>query len=195
MKKERPNFVIVENYDEDIDLEAMAKDYLDPSVSIPKLCKKYGISRKKYYSLKKHLVDMTGVEYKASYWGGRGVSNFEHIYETDSGHFKITKFIDGKSYHFGQYDSLDEAVLVRDDLIAHDWDRDYYLKNIKRRYFESSGDPWKETFKKFKKDYLDGMTVSELQKKYGLSNYRYYSLSASLRKEYGLSRKPMRTDA
>lgn len=33
----------------------------------------------------------------------------------------IRKKIDGKLRRFGRYDSLDDAILMRDKLIAHDW--------------------------------------------------------------------------
>lgn len=46
--------------------------------------------------------------------------------------FRISKFFNGGITHFGYYDSLDEAISIRDKLIKNDWD-DSFL-NLNRTY-------------------------------------------------------------
>jgi hypothetical protein len=45
-------------------------------------------------------------------------------YQTNSGfHYRVQKRVDGKNLYFGVYDSLEEAVRVRDFLIGVGWSK------------------------------------------------------------------------
>ena len=189
--KKRPNFKIVENYSVDVDMDELAKDYLDKSVSVDDICEKYGISRNKYYILKRELVEMTGVEFKQTAWGGNPnrPSKIKNIYKRNN-RYRIAKTIQNKTYYFGEYDNIEEAVYVRDIMEKHGWDKKYYEEHVKKQFFKSYNESFGVFFDSFKKDYLEGMTIPKLREKYELSAYRYYYLSALIREEMGLARKP-----
>lgn len=58
----------------------------------------------------------------------KGKSDFQkyigqNIDKTDSGRFRVRKVIDGKTVYFGTYDTLDEAVTIRDRLAVCGWDK------------------------------------------------------------------------
>lgn len=189
MKKERPNFRIIENYEPDIDLEEFKKDYLDENTNIDEMCRKYDISRKKFYDIKKQALDGMGVKIKPNRGRYACCSNERrHIYKANN-HYRVSKVIDSRVIYFGQYSSLDTAIKVRDLLIEHDWDYDYYFEVIRPQFGGALdfGIP-----KGFEEDYLDGMTVNELREKYNMSLYQYYNISTMIKQKLGLHRKPMR---
>ena len=192
------NFRIIEGaYEERVDFEQMVEDYLDEKKSVQQLVERQGISKKKYYKYwHKKLVEATGIPVKPSKVNKNSSINRIMKYITQdplSQKFRVAKFLNGKIHHFGRYDTLDEARRVRDILIDVGWDKEFYNTNIKPHRFYSRGcDEKDEVYERYKQDYLNGMTVSELMKKYNISRYRYSMLSASIKHEYGLERKPQR---
>ncbi|OED30389.1 hypothetical protein [Methanosphaera sp. WGK6] len=44
----------------------------------------------------------------------------------------VHKFIKNKNIHFGTYNTLEEAMKIRDMLVEHEWSMEYYEKNIKK---------------------------------------------------------------
>lgn len=50
--------------------------------------------------------------------------NLKHIQQNKAGKFVIQKMINKKQTHCGVYDTLEEAVKVRDKLIESNWDLD-----------------------------------------------------------------------
>ena len=127
------NFRIVDGtyeYDDEIDFESLAKDYSDPNVTVDEMCKKHDISRKRYYRLHKRLIEMTGLKRKATNRNGGYYINRvnRHIsFDKRTRKYRISKFVDGKLLRFGNYDTFEEAVKVRDDMIEHNWDFGYFL--------------------------------------------------------------------
>lgn len=187
--KRKLNFRIVENAYDDIDFEELIDDYLNPMMTIEEICKKHDISRKKYYSCKKRIVEETGVSTKPSLLSGRlrNFVNEMHIYKIElSGKYRIVKEIDKKTQYFGDYDSMEIAKEVRELLIAHDWDREYYLNEIKPKYNPTLS---LETPVGFEEDFFI-LSVDELKKKYGLTTHQYSMISTPLKIKLGITRKP-----
>lgn len=196
LSQERPNFRIVEGSEDSIDFEELKKDYLNPNICVDDILAKHGITRKKYLRLRRKLVEDTGVPVKPFKVHGkpqiRGI--MEHITQDPlSQKYRVAKYFNGILRHYGRYKTLEEAVYVRDLMEENNWDVDFYENSIKPHYFKNRQDEEKdEVYMEFKSDYLNGVPMNVLLKKYGLSKYRYHQLSTSLKHEYGLSRKPLR---
>jgi len=64
----------------------------------------------------------------------------KHIYKSTSGKYVISKSIKGKNTYFGSYESLDEAMRMRDQLVENGWDKSIvqgkmdYQRNVKAYY-------------------------------------------------------------
>ena len=190
----RPNFRIVENPIVNLDWEQFKKDYLNPHLKVKDICEKHDISQRRYNTLKKRLVEETGVAHKPSCFNGRGGVEFDknkHIYKDESiNKYRVSVYRNCKTSFFGNYDTFEEAVEVRDALIEHDWDKEYYRKVIKPKYHPSVDvtEP-----NGFEEDYLSGkLSVKELRKKYGLSVYQYYMISNPIKQKLGIYRKPIK---
>lgn len=67
------NFKIIENHDDGVDYEELKKDYLDPTMAVAHICRKWGISRKRYNKYRKDIVKDTGVKRKPSIYVGKGL--------------------------------------------------------------------------------------------------------------------------
>ena len=191
------NFRIVEGNkrENNIDFEQLKLDYLDPKCTVAQLLKKHNITLGEYYRQKERIVEETGVPIKP-FQGKKSpfIQCKQYITQDPlSKKYRVAKMVKGILKHFGRYNTLQEAVRVRDVLIDHNWDYDYYLKNIKPHYFKefplSSRD---DVMDDFEKDYLDGMTGRELCEKYGLSRHHYRNLSTSIKHKHGLLKKPMK---
>ena len=52
-----------------------------------------------------------------------------HINLHDGKYF-VQKNIEGKTYSFGIFEKLENAIKWRDKMIKHNWDRQYYKNNI-----------------------------------------------------------------
>lgn len=186
----RPNFVIVENPVDEFDWEEFKRDYLDDTMSVDDICKKYDISKKRYYSHRKRLIEETGVSFKPNAINNRSLrfNDMKHIYHIGlTGKYRVSRFKKKRSYFFGNYDSLEIAKEVRDLLIEHDWSQEYYKKVIVPKYNPTLD---KSTPKGFEEDFLDGMPMNELKEKYGLTNYQYTLISHPIKLKHGLVKKP-----
>lgn len=68
--------------------------------------------------------------------------NYYHryIYKNKSNKYTISKSVNGKNVYFGSYESLDEAMRIRDQLIENGWDKSIvqgkrdYQRNVKAYY-------------------------------------------------------------
>lgn len=49
------------------------------------------------------------------------------------GHYRISKSINGEIYYFGYYDSLDEAIKIRDKLIDNGWDGSFLKDKVTKK--------------------------------------------------------------
>lgn len=186
----RPNFRIIENSASDVDMEELEKDYLDPKMEVKDICRKYDISRNRYNKLRKEIVKKTGVTHKPTLIGGRDIryNKLKHIHKIElSGKYRLTAYKDGKIHFYGNYDTLEIARNVRDLLMEHDWDRDYYNKVIKPQYNPNLD---MSTPVGFENDFMSGMSVIELREKYSLTQYQYRLIAMAIKQKHGLYRKP-----
>jgi len=192
------NFRIIDGdkWESDIDFEQLKLDYLNPKITVPQLIKKHNITRGEYQRQRKRIVEETGVPRKPSTHGGRlkTYNSEDNItYDSLAKKFRVSKYINGMLRHFGRYDTLQEAERVRNVMVDHDWDWDFYWDNIRPSCFTNFPlNSRKEVMSNFEKDYLDGMTGKNLIKKYGLTPYHLATLSESIKHKYGLMRKPQK---
>ena len=195
----RPNFRFVEDTTPKVDMDELIKDYLNPNISVDDILKKHHISKNEYLRLRPQLVEKTGESRKPSYHGGKSTIKdvAKHITQDPlSKKYRVQKTINGVLKHFGRYETLEEAMRVRNVLMDMNWDREFYLKHIKPHYFKKFPHLNKsEVMSEFEEDYLSGMFGKDLMEKYGLSPYRYANLSISIKHKYGLSRKPQKVRA
>lgn len=191
----RPNFRIIEKPPSDIDMEEFTRDYLNPNMEVKDICMKYDISRNRYNKIRKEVVKETGVTHKPTAVGGRDIrfNQFKNIYKIElSGKYRISSYKKGETNFFGNYDTLEIAIEVRDLLIEHDWDRDYYNKVIRPKYNPSLDFSTPEGFEE---DFMSGeMTIDELRKKYNLTQYQYRMISTPIKIKYGISHKPVKVE-
>lgn len=198
---DRPNFRIIDGdkWNSHVDFEELKKDYLNPDVYVGDILAKHNISRGEYYRLRKRLVEETGIPIKPSNLkGGSPIINVTQYITQDplTQKYRVAKYVGGILRHYGRYKTLEEAIRVRDVLIEENWDYSFYEEKIKPHYFHARQHEKKDdVLADFKKDYLEGMSIKELMKKYGLSKYHYYQLSTSIKHELGLTRKPIKVRA
>lgn len=180
------NFRIIEGEYDGFDFEELCADWLNPNMTLTELCEKYDMSKGKYFRLKARIVEATGVKSKPYCTNtSKHDNDREYISLVKwSSKYRVSKWVDGRCEYFGEYKTLNEARYVRDSLILHDWDKEYYSKYLKR-----NADSERE-FDEFSYDWLNGMSGKDLMEKYGLTNYKYRKLSAVLREKHSLNRKP-----
>ena len=192
--KQKVNFRIVEGVSQpDVDFEELKKDYLNKDMYVDDILKKHGISRREYRRLRKKLVEETGEPVKKSNSNKYSVSTTgeKYIYRDPlSHHFKVKKFIDGRTVHYGTYKSLDDAVKVRNVLVDHKWDWDFYVQTIMPRFAKKSTVGIGNDMDSFKSDFAKGMSVKSLTEKYGITHHHYQKLAIIVKHELGLTRKP-----
>ena len=198
---DKPTFRIIDGdkWNSNIDFEQLKLDYLNPKITVDDILKKHNISRGEYHRQRKRIVEETGIPVKPSVHGGQPKihNSNEHItYDSLAQKFRVSKYINGMLRHYGRYKTLEEAQRVRDVMIDHDWDYDFYWNNIKPSYFTKFPlSSREEVMDDFEKDYLEGMTGKELMKKYGLSPHYLNTLSMSIKHKHGLMRKPTKVRA
>ena len=116
--QEKINFNIVENpskFNEET-YSQFLKDYKETKLSAKQLMEKYNFSQLDYKRYLKVIKERTGFK------RNKGVQNPRHTYKIPNGTYKVTKTIDGKTYHYGIYKKEEEAIKVRDKLIECNWD-------------------------------------------------------------------------
>ena len=194
--KQKPNFRIVEGVSQpEVDFEELKKDYLNRDMYVDDILKKHNISRREYTRLRKRLVEETGEPSKKSNSNKLPNSNTneKHISkDLLSGHYKVTKWIGDRTVHFGTYKSLIDAVKVRNVMVEHNWDWDYYIKNIRPFYANKIEVGIGKDMDSFKSDFVGGMSVKNLMEKYDITLNHYQKLAILIKHELGLTRKPRR---
>ena len=187
----RPNFRIIEKPPSQVDLEEFKKDYLNPKMKVKDICMKYDISRNRYNQLRREVAEQTGVAHKPTEIGGRDIrfNEFKNIHKIElSGKYRLTAYKDGKATFYGNYDTLEIATEVRDLLIEHDWDMDYYKEVIKPKYNPSLDF---STPIGFEEDFMGGeLSIDELREKYNLTQHQYRMISTPIKIKYGIRQKP-----
>ena len=185
-------FRIVENpTDNDYDWESLIADYTNPNITVVDLCDRNGISKSKYYKLKPRLVEMTGMDQKPTNYRGhlRNFNVTKNVYQNPlTGKYRVSKNVRGCLEHFGTYDTIDEAIEVRDLLIDCGWDRSVFDSDIKPTYHPNYVE---EHYGEFEDDYIKGgYTTAELMEKYMITHYQFHLLSTTIKEKYGLLTKP-----
>lgn len=196
MSRDRPNFKIVEtSYDDYSDIyDDFKRDYLSEDITVKEMIEKYGISKNKYMRIKKVVAEETGVNRKISRnTTGSLWSHYDKYIERHKAleKYKVSKVIGGTLFFYGIYDSLEDALFIRDRLEECDWSMDCYRK-LRYELFneESLQDKIRRVYIDFKDDYMEGESIKYLMKKYDLTISMYKILSKMIRSEEGLLRKP-----
>ncbi len=197
--EDRPNFVVVEgdSTTEFSDIyEDFKKDYLDENTTVKEIRNKYDLSNPRYNRIRKLVAEETGVNRKVSknVVGTRWIHDRKFIdLQRNTGKYRVSKVRNGSYMHCGVYDDLDTAIYVRNKMIEHNWDAEYY-KELKYELFGKKDKDTQEEVKKvyddYKKDFLNGESTKYMKKKYGLTNHMSKLLSRMVRSETGLQRKP-----
>ena len=116
----RPNFRIVEggSYN-DVPYEEFKKDYMDMTVSLSEILKKYGINHQKYLRYGKMVYQETGFHRRS---GERPLDPNGNANIRKTGNkYRIDKTINGRRIYCGTYDSLEYARKVRNFLVKHNY--------------------------------------------------------------------------
>lgn len=58
----------------------------------------------------------------------------KNIYKERNGNYSVRKMIDGHSYYFASFKTLEDAVKYRDYCKAHDWDLKCRRKTVGRMF-------------------------------------------------------------
>ena len=196
--KTRPKFRIIEggsqSEHEDI-YEDFKADYLSVNITKKEMLKKYDISDNTYTHLKNRVAEETGVNRKMS--KVKYIRSWTHHsrfidYMKKNDKYRVSKVIMGKKTHFGLYDDMETAMMVRDRLEKDNWSQKTYRQIRHELFDEPLEDPIKieEIYDDFKKDFMNGESVKFLTKKYHIGNWTYIGLSKKVRSEEGIIRKP-----
>ena len=87
-------------------------------ISKDEICAKYDISHGRYLKYGKRVFEETGFKRRR---GVNSIGKSTNIHQTSSGKYDIIKYIKGRRFYCGTYNSFNEAVNVRNYLIEHDW--------------------------------------------------------------------------
>lgn len=120
------SFNLIEGNDDWINVYPDFKaDFLDETVNVSDLKKKYGLSNGKYKYLREQVLDETGLQEKPIKLGGRNLAFKEgrFIVRDKKGTCRIYKTIDRVKISFGTYPDFETAKLVRDKLVECKWDK------------------------------------------------------------------------
>ena len=111
-------FQIVENpekFNETV-YQQFQKDYQNYNIRPRELMEKYQFSQ---IDSSRYIHE---IYRRAGFRRKRGVQNPRHIYKLETGVYRVSKTINGKTYHYGVYQKEKDAVYVRDKLIQSNWD-------------------------------------------------------------------------
>lgn len=194
--KSKPKFRLIEGGDDYSDIyEDFKKDYLSVDTTVEEILNKYNITNNKYQQLKKQVAEETGVNRKPSMYGRSSPWIHEKKYidrMKSNGKYRVSKWINGSNRHFGVYDDLETATMIRDKLWVRGWTQKAY-REIKIEYFGEDPEEQlniEEIYDDFKKDFMKGHSVDYLMEKWNLSTHFYRVLSKMIRSEENLVRKP-----
>lgn len=122
------NFRIVEGERDFSDIyEDLKNDFLKNEENQQTLRRKYDLSVNQIRKLRQQMID-EGVVLPKTYFGNKPKED-RYIYTNNrDGVFMIVKNIKGKSRHYGTYDNIENARVVRDALLKHNWDKEKVQK-------------------------------------------------------------------
>ena len=140
--QDKINFRIVENpekFKETI-YQKFLKDYMNTDIRPYELMEKYQFSQIDYSRYISEIYRRTGFKRK------RGVQKPIHIDKRENGVYRVSKTINGKTYHCGVYKNKNNAVYVRDKLIQSNWNM-HKLNKIRKKAqstLRDCGSLWKK---------------------------------------------------
>ena len=199
---DKPNFNIVETKFEPLDYDAFKEDFLDPFMNVEEIKEKYNIKKGDYDYYRKRVLKDTGLKRKPYFKHG---GNFGDYVKTNPNQFEfirkqnntylIVKTIDWKTRYYGRYADYGTAKMVRDKLIQSDWDealavvlKDKYGMKKRSNAIVIRAE---EIYEQYKDLYMNSsLTVSEINKMYGVSSRCYDFLLKMLREDNVPQRKP-----
>lgn len=130
------SFNIIEGNDDWMNIYPEFKeDFLDESVHVAELKRKYDLSHGKYDYLRKKVLKETGLQEKPIKLGGRNFTFKEgrYIVQDKKGTCRIYKTINYVKTSFGSYPDYETAKIVRDKLVECNWDKKT-AKELKEKY-------------------------------------------------------------
>ena len=192
----KPNFRIIENYEPEVDYESFKEDFLNPFILKEELRKKHELSQKRYEKYRDMVLKETGLLKKPS---ATHKHNFKSVLSRKYGDAEFIREINGNyvvvkttryvTTYFGRYADLSTARMVRDKLIACDWDvgvgeRLKTLYGIKRK---TALDTARDVFDEFEDRYFNDSqtTIQNIIDDMGITQRVYQFLLMLLRDKYG----------
>ena len=106
------------HYPTHVDIKEFIKDYCDKSIKASQMQKKYKISPRQYRLVTRYMRET--YQSKPRYYKS---PQRKYIYRDIYGLYVVRKRIDGVFKYYGAYNTLDEAIKVRDKLIECKWDK------------------------------------------------------------------------
>ena len=115
-------FNIIEKRDINEIYPFFKKDFLNPSNTVDDLKRKFDLSRKEYNNLRSKVFNETGLKRKpCSRQQNIIITDDTYLNCTKNEKYIIMKSVDGEMKYFGQYDTKEEALKVRNKLIKQNW--------------------------------------------------------------------------
>ena len=190
------NFRIVENPQDNLDeiYPEFKEDFLDETVLVADLKKKYSLSNSRYKTLRDRVFNETGLTQKPCKMGGREfpLKKTSFIKKYRNGRCIIYKTVNGVKKSFGTYEDLETAQLVRDKLIESNWDDDV-AEELKKKYIQPRIKPSLQSalpkMDEFEKLYLNGDSIDDIVTTLNITRYQYTLLSKEVRKKHNLLSK------
>lgn len=119
----RINFNIISKRDVNTIYNEFKKEFLNPSCSVRELKQNFDLSKKEYDTLRLRVLKETGLTRKPSHRNNNIIINDSTYlnHNKNNGKYSIVKSFNGQLQYFGQYDTKEEALMVRDNLIKQEW--------------------------------------------------------------------------
>ena len=194
----KPNFRILEGCYPEVDYEEFKKDFLNPHILVDELRRKYNISLKVYHTLRKKVMKDTGVWKKPCqpqqhFINGvpiyREYKSAEYIQEIN-GDYVIIKTTGYVTRHHGRYEDYETAKMVRDKLVACNWNLDVSneLKALYgKKHLKPSLEKARAVYDEYEKRYFFDRehTLAEIKKELNITGRMYDYLLMMLRDKHG----------
>lgn len=185
------NFNIIENYEPDFDYEDAKRDWIDPTLSTKEVREKYELSHARYRDFTTRVKKETGVYRKPTmnrepYFTNS--KNAQYIRKIDD-RFIVTKIRNNRTLFHGLFDDYETALLVRDKMVASDWDYDLgvlLLDKYGHRRVAPNLEKAKELYPIYREEYLNSdKLVSEIREELNIPTRVYNYLCTLIHKEFG----------
>lgn len=193
MTSTKPHFKIVEYTPPVVDYEEFKNDFLDPTMTIPMIKEKHGLSKSEFKEYRAKVLKETGLKQKpyAHYIDPLNSNNYEFIYKNKRGEYIVHKTFKNKgTRYYGRYEDYNTARMVRDKLFESGWDNSLgmYLKDkyaLNRR--KPSYDKALEHYDEFEDYYFNSpLPILEICEKMGIRQKEYRYLVAMIQDKHGI---------